>query len=220
MGKCFFVTGTDTEVGKTIVSLALMQKFAADGLTVAGYKPVAKGSKNTEEGPRNQDALLLQAQGSRRYSYQEINPVTLLEDEVSLNRDTVIDYNVLTKGAIALAEKNDRLIIEGTAGWRTLLNNGKPLSDWAITQSLPVILVVGIKPGCVSHALLTAEAVDRDGLPLAGWVANRINPGLPHYAEIIQSLQAKISAPLLGEIPYLPRIAQRELSHYLNLSTL
>ncbi|PKH26592.1 dethiobiotin synthase [Enterobacterales bacterium CwR94] len=220
MTKCFFVTGTDTEVGKTVVSLALLQKFAEAGQRVAGYKPVAKGSRMTEHGPRNQDALLLQAHSSAEWTYAQINPVTLVEDEISLNRDTCIDHQALQSGLVTLAEQSDCVIVEGSGGWRTLLNDGKPLSDWAIAQQLPVILVVGIKPGCVSHALLTAETVIADGLKLAGWVANRINPGLPHYAEIIHALQEKIPAPLLGELPYLPRAAERDLRGYIDISAL
>jgi dethiobiotin synthetase len=100
------------------------------------------------------------------------------------------------------------------------MNDLRPLSEWAVQEQLPVVLVVGIKLGCISHALLTAQAVVNDGLPLLGWVANRINPGLAHYAQIIDVLRDKIPAPLLGELPYLPRAETRELAHYLDLSAL
>lgn len=219
MLKRLFVTGTDTEVGKTVVSRALLQKLAAQGKQAVGYKPVAKSNQQTEEGPRNKDALVLQASSSIQLPYQAINPVTLLKDEISTSR-TPIDYATLSHGLKTLDGQADYTVVEGTGGWRSLMNDLRPLSDWAVQEQLPVVLVVGIKLGCISHALLTAQAVVNDGLPLLGWVANRINPGLAHYAEIIDVLRDKISAPLLGELPYLPRAETRELAHYLDLSAL
>ncbi|MBV4366620.1 dethiobiotin synthase [Erwinia sp. BNK-24-b] len=215
-----FVTGTDTEVGKTVVSRALLQKLSEGGKRVAGFKPVAKGSQQTEEGLRNKDALVLQASSSVTLPYSAINPLTLVDDEISTSRDVVIDYPVLSAHLRTLSEQVDAVVVEGTGGWQSLMNDLRPLSAWAVDEQLPVVLVVGIKLGCVSHALLTAQAIINDGLPLLGWVANRINPGLAHYAEIIDVLSQKIPAPLLGEFPYLPRPEQRELAHYLDLSTL
>ncbi len=112
------------------------------------------------------------------------------------------------------------MVVEGTGGWRSLMNDGRPLSCWVVEQQLPVVLVVGIQSGCISHALLTAEAIAQDGLPLLGWVANRINPGLAQYSDIIEILREKISAPLLGELPYLPRAEQRDLTPYIDISLL
>ncbi|MEN5015596.1 dethiobiotin synthase [Erwinia sp. Eh17-17] len=219
MLKRLFVTGTDTEVGKTVVSRALLQKLATNSKHAVGYKPVAKSSQQTEEGPRNKDALVLQASSSVMLPYQAINPVTLLEDEVSTSR-TSISYATLSSGLHALDEHADYIVVEGTGGWRSLMNDLRPLSDWVVQEQLPVVLVVGIKLGCISHALLTAQAIVNDGLPLLGWVANRINPGLAHYAEIINVLGDKIPAPLLGELPYLPRAESRDLAHYLDLTPL
>ncbi|CCG87244.1 dethiobiotin synthase [Erwinia piriflorinigrans] len=219
MSTRLFVTGTDTEVGKTVVSRALLQKLTAEGKRSVGYKPVAKSSNQTPEGARNQDALVLQASSSVALPYQAINPVTLLDNEISTS-PTPISYDVLSTGLKALDDHADYIIVEGTGGWRSLMSDLQPLSDWAVREQLPVVLVVGIKLGCISHALLTAQAVINDGLPLCGWVANRINPGLSHYAEIIAVLRNKIPAPLLGEIPYLSRPETRELAHYLDLSPL
>jgi len=219
MLKRLFVTGTDTEVGKTVVSRALLQKLATGSKQAVGYKPVAKSSQQTEEGPRNKDALVLQACSSVPLPYHAINPVTLLEDEISTSC-TPISYAALSRGLQALDQHADYIVVEGTGGWRSLMNDLRPLSDWAVQEQLPVVLVVGIKLGCISHALLTAQAVINDGLPLLGWVANRINPGLAHYAEIIDVLRDKIPAPLLGELPYLPRAESRDLAHYLDLTPL
>lgn len=215
-----FVTGTDTAVGKTVVTRALMQKLAETHPAVVGYKPVAKSSQMTADGLRNKDALILHQASTLDVPYEAINPVTLLEDEISTHRGEVINYARLSSGLQTLEAQADMVVIEGTGGWRSLMNDLRPLSDWVIQEQLPVVLVVGIKLGCISHALLTAQAIINDGLPLLGWVANRINPGLAHYAEIIEVLQEKIPAPLLGELPYLPRAEQRELAGYINLSAL
>ncbi|WP_067710389.1 MULTISPECIES: dethiobiotin synthase [unclassified Erwinia] len=220
MLKRLFVTGTDTEVGKTVVSRALLQKLAEGNKRTVGYKPVAKGSQQTAEGVRNKDALILQVSSSVQLPYAVINPITLLEDEISTSRDASIDYPKLSQGLSALAGQVDHVVVEGTGGWLSLMNDLRPLSAWAVTEKLPVVMVVGIKLGCISHALLTAQAIANDGLPLLGWVANRINPGLAHYAEIIAVLEEKIPAPLLGELPYLPRAEGRDLAKYIDLSPL
>lgn len=216
--KRIFVTGTDTEVGKTVVTRAVLQKLSEGGKRVAGYKPIAKGSQQTEQGPRNKDALILQASSSVILPYESVNPLTLLDDEISTSRDKMIDYRMLSEGLQSLSVQADHVVVEGTGGWLSLMNDLRPLSAWAVEERLPIIMVVGIKLGCISHALLTAQAVINDGLPLLGWVANRINPGLAHYAEIIEVLSSKIPAPLLGELPYLPKPERRELAGYLDLS--
>ncbi|KAB8313779.1 ATP-dependent dethiobiotin synthetase BioD [Erwinia endophytica] len=220
MLKHLFVTGTDTGVGKTVVSHALLQKLSTGNKRVAGYKPVAKGSQQTEAGLRNEDALVLQSSSSPGLPYAAINPVTLLDDEISTSRDAIIDYRTLSQGLHSLCEQMDHVVVEGTGGWRSLMNDMRPLSCWVVEEKLPVVMVVGIKQGCISHALLTAQAIISDGLPLLGWVANRINPGLAHYAEIITVLSNNIPAPLLGELPYLPKAETRDLTKYLDLGVI
>ncbi|AOR65323.1 dethiobiotin synthase [Pectobacterium wasabiae] len=217
MLKRIFVTGTDTAVGKTVVSKALLQKLALAGKSVAGYKPIAKGCEETEAGLRNKDALLLQAASTLELPYNMVNPIALREDEISAS-DEAIDYCTMTQGLRHMSETADIVVVEGTGGWRTVMNDLRPYSEWVVQEQLPVVLVVGIKLGCISHALLTAQAIINDGLPLVGWVANRINPGLANYAEIIHVLRKKIPAPQLGELPYLPRAEQRDLSSYIDLS--
>lgn len=220
MLKRFFITGTDTAVGKTVVSRALLQALAASGRSVAGYKPVAKGSKETPEGLRNKDALVLQSVSSIQLPYDAINPIALSEEESSVAHSCAISYSLLSSGLAKLDEQVDHVVVEGTGGWRSLMNDLRPLSEWVVQEQLPVVMVVGIQEGCINHALLTAQAIASDGLPLIGWVANRINPGLAHYAEIINVLSRKIPAPLIGELPYLPRAEQRDLAQYVDLQTL
>ena len=220
MLKRLFVTGTDTDVGKTVVSRGLLQAFAAQGRLVAGYKPIAASCQETSEGIRNRDALVLQASSTVPLSYEEINPITCLDEVFHAHTTQDIDYSVMSRGLHHLATKADTVVVEGSGGWRVLMNDLRPYAEWVVQEQLPVILVVGIQLGCVSHALLSAQSIINDGLPLLGWVANRINPGMPHYAETIDALQQRIPAPLLGEIPYLPRAEQRELAQYLDISSL
>lgn len=216
----FFITGTDTSVGKTVVSRALLQALASGGKRVAGYKPVAKGSKETADGLRNKDALVLQSSSSLALPYDAINPLALSEEESSVAHSSPINYSMLSTGLANLESQVDHVVVEGTGGWRSLMNDLRPLSEWVVQEQLPVLMVVGIQEGCINHALLTAQAIANDGLPLIGWVANRINPGLSHYAEIIDVLSKKLPAPLIGELPYLPRAETRELAQYINLSRL
>ncbi|MBJ3816179.1 ATP-dependent dethiobiotin synthetase BioD [Shimwellia pseudoproteus] len=220
MFKRFFITGTDTAVGKTVVSRALLQALAASGECVAGYKPVAKGSKMTPEGLRNKDALVLQSTSTLDLPYSAVNPVALSEEESSVAHSSPINYSLLSEGLAHLSGRADHVLVEGTGGWRSLMNDLRPLSEWVVQEQLPVLMVVGIQEGCINHAILTAQAVANGGLPLIGWVANRINPGLAHYAEIIDVLSKKIPAPLIGELPYLPRAEQRELSQYIDADRL
>lgn len=215
-----FVTGTDTAVGKTVVSRALLQSFIQTGCSAAGYKPVARCAVKTADGLRNKDAQVLQSASSVDLPYEAINPLVFQEEEICTHPGQNIDYGLLTRGLTSLVQQVDRVVVEGTGGWRSLMNDGRPLSCWVVEQQLPVVLVVGIQSGCISHALLTVEAIARDGLPLVGWVANRINPGLAQYSDIIEILQEKIGAPLLGELPYLPRAEQRDLTPYIDISLL
>ncbi|OON40402.1 dethiobiotin synthase [Izhakiella australiensis] len=213
--KRVFVTGTDSAIGKTVACCALMQKLSSQGKRVVGYKPIGRNSLQTTEGLRNPDALVLQAASTLEMSYEAINPLAYEDDEVSAQRGSAVNYAALSEGLAALSSQADTVIIEGTGGWRNLLSDLRPLSEWVVQEQLPVIMVVGIQSGCISHALLTSQAILADGLPLVGWVANRINPGLAHYADIIEVLSEKLPAPLLGEIPYLPRPEKRALADYL-----
>ena len=215
-----FVTGTDTAVGKTVVSRALLQSFIQTGHSAVGYKPIARCAVKTPDGLRNKDAQVLQSASSIDLPYQAINPLVFQEEEICTHPTQIIDYGLLTQGLTRLMQQASRVVVEGTGGWRSLMNDGRPLSCWVVEQQLPVVLVVGIQSGCISHALLTAEAIVQDGLPLLGWVGNRINPGLAHYSDIIGILREKIGAPLLGELPYLPRAEQRDLTPYIDISLL
>lgn len=216
----FFVTGTDARVGKTIVTRALLQAMAAQGKCALGYKPVATGSQELADGIRNKDAVTLQNSSSISYPFDKITPLALLDEDMFVSDIPDNIFEIMTAGLKFMCEGGDAVVIEGCDGWRTLITPQRFYSDWVRQLNIPVILVVGIQEGCVSHALLSAQAIIADGLSLAGWVANRINPCLSHYQETIDAIGRNIPAPLLGEIPYLPRAESRDMAKYIDLSLL
>ncbi|MCG7496136.1 dethiobiotin synthase [Vibrio sp. Of7-15] len=224
MINALFIAGTDTEVGKTVASKAILQALAHKGYVTAGYKPVAAGCEQTEQGPHNSDALHLQKAATLDLSYEEVNPYPLMlpaSPHIAAKHDDVsICFDVLSEGLAKLKEKSDVVLVEGAGGWRVPVSDQECLSRWVKKEKLPVVLVVGVKLGCLSHAMLTAEAIMQDGLEIVGWVANRINPGTEHYAEIIEMLEDKIPAPKLGEIPYVPSAKRQDIGKYIDVSEL
>lgn len=225
MTERFYVTGTDTEVGKTVASTALLQAARLLGRRAVGYKPVASGSEMTDEGLRNSDALALQRNSALPLHYEEVNPYTFAEPTsphiVSADEQRPIEAGVLSAGLRALEAQADWVLVEGAGGWFTPLSPTLTLADWVRDEQLPVILVVGVKLGCINHAVLTAQAVQQAGLRLAGWIANDVVPPGRRHAEYLSTLQRMLPAPLLGEIPWLGEsVDDRPLGGYLDLSLL
>ncbi|SNY76960.1 dethiobiotin synthase [Enterobacter sp. CC120223-11] len=225
MTERYFVTGTDTEVGKTVASSALLQAANRAGYRTAGYKPVASGSEMTDEGLRNTDALALQRNSGVALSYAEVNPYTFEEPTsphiVSEDEGRPVDAHTLSAGLHALSQKADWVLVEGAGGWYTPLSSTYTFADWVQAEQLPVILVVGVKLGCINHAVLTAQAVQQAGLMLAGWIANDVIPPGKRHTEYMATLTRMLPAPLLGEIPYLSEGPERaEPGQYLDLTAL
>ncbi|WP_368940259.1 dethiobiotin synthase [Proteus mirabilis] len=225
MAKTWFLTGTDTEVGKTVVSSALLQCATQQGYQTAGYKPVASGSEWLPEGLRNSDALTLQQFSSVPLAYQQVNPYCFETPTsphiVSEETKQPIDFQVMSKGLSYLQQRADWVLVEGAGGWFTPLSANQFFADWVIEEKLPVILTVGIKLGCINHALLTQQAIWQSGLTLAGWVANEIEPAGQYQQQYLATLMAHIKAPLLGKIPYLTQdVKQHNFTSYLDLSYL
>lgn len=225
MSKRYFVTGTDTEVGKTVASSALLQAARLQGKTTAGYKPVASGSEMTAQGLRNTDALALQRNSTLPLDYAAVNPYTFAEPTsphiISADEGRPIAFSVLSDGLRALERQADWVLVEGAGGWFTPLSDELTFADWVQREQLPVILVVGVKLGCINHAMLTAQAVQQAGLRLAGWIANDVvAPGKRHQ-EYLATLRRVLPAPFLGEIPWLADGAEHaDNGHYLDLSAL
>lgn len=225
MIKKWFVTGTDTEVGKTVASCALLQAATKAGYRTAGYKPVASGSELTPQGIRNGDAQALLRNSGVALSYEQVNPMAFLEPTsphiISADEQRPIDFSRMSAGLNELSLLADWVQVEGAGGWFTPLSNTTTFADWVIEERLPVILVVGIKLGCINHAMLTAEAVKQAGLSLAGWIANDVQPTGKRHQEYLATLVQRLPAPLLGEIPWLRDITDKTpLGDYLDLSKL
>lgn len=225
MTKTYFVTGTDTEVGKTIASCALLQAAGQLGYRTVGYKPVASGSEMTADGLRNSDALALQRNSTLAVDYAAINPYTFAEPTsphiISADEGRPIQAPVMSAGLRALEKQADWVLVEGAGGWLTPLSPTLSFADWVQAEQLPVILVVGVKLGCINHALLTAQAIRQAGLTLVCWVANDVTPPGKRHAEYMATLRRTLAAPLLGEIPWLSETPeQAETGRYIDLSTL
>ena len=225
MTKTFFITGTDTEVGKTVSTVALLRAANKLGLLTAAYKPVASGCDLMEEGLCNQDVVMLQKNTSLRLAYEQLVGYCfephiaphIASDECGVP----IELDVLSQGLTRLKETDaDMIFVEGAGGWRLPIGHGHFLSDWVRHEDLPVILVVGAKLGCLNHTMLTSEAIERDHLNLAGWCVNRIHPGMSYYTANLDTLKSLLPAPFLGEIPYLARPFESDLGQYLDLSAL
>lgn len=221
----FFVTGTSTEVGKTRICQALLFAAKAKGLRTIAIKPIAAGCDNTSAGLRNEDALLLQEAMTEPLSYDQVNPVAL-EQAIAphiaaqlVGQELSVRY-FAQHCSEALSKTHDFALIEGAGGWRVPLSREETLADLALALQTPVILVVGMGLGCLNHALLSAEAIQRDGLRLAGWVANSPGPAMPYLAENIATLKSRLSAPFLGEVPFLPDESAQSASRHLALDSL
>ncbi|EGR2104656.1 dethiobiotin synthase [Vibrio cholerae] len=224
MRNAIFIAGTDTDVGKTVASKAILQALATHNIATIGYKPVAAGSDKTEFGYRNSDALHLMKAATVDVPYEDVNPYALVlptSPHIAAKHENVtIDYALLSNKLSKHKQNAELVVVEGAGGWRVPTSDSDCLSTWVKQERLPVILVVGIKLGCLSHAILTAEAIRADELELVGWIANRINPGTEHYAEIIEHLEGRLGTPKLGEIPYMPKAKRQELGKFIQLDHL
>ena len=220
----FFIAGTDTDVGKTLIATGLLAAAQQRGLSTVAIKPVAAGCEQTAEGLRNDDALQLQQAMSLPLPYEQVNPVALqpaiaphIAAEQAGKRLLLSQLAGYCQGV--LMQPADMALVEGAGGWRVPLNRMETLAGLAKTLNIPVILVVGVRLGCINHALLTAEAIAADGVALAGWVASRLDPHMPCYQENLTALQARLQAPCLGEVPFLDKPDAEAVSAYLNLDS-
>jgi dethiobiotin synthetase len=202
----FFVTGTDTGVGKTLVSCALLHAFAACGLRAVGMKPVAAGAISTADTLINEDVAALTAASTVTAPHELVNPYCFAPPVAphiaAAETGVEIDFGRIEHAYRELTTSADCVIVEGAGGFRVPLGAQADTRDLAVRLALPVILVVGMRLGCLSHALLTAESVDSAGLRLAGWIANHTDPTMARADENVSALQARLQAPLLARIPY------------------
>lgn len=201
-----FVAGTDTEIGKTTITLALMEFYKQKGFKVAAMKPVASGAEETAGGLRNNDALLLQKHSSKDYAYEQINPYPLIRPVspyiAAKQQKVIIREKEIMCAFQSLQANTDLVIMEGLGGWRMPLDDSLQMSDLVRKLQIPVFLVVGLRLGCINHALLTVESIAKDGVNLAGWFANRIDPDYESADETVGLLCKRINAPLMGVVPW------------------
>jgi len=210
-GRGFFITGTDTGVGKTRVAVALCRAFAASGRRTAAMKPVASGCTRAAAGLRNEDALALQSAIDVRAGYADLNPYAFepaIAPHIAAAQAGVdIEDAVLDRSFERLALQSEVMIVEGAGGWLAPLDRGRTFADLAQRWELDVILVVGLRLGCLNHALLTQESVQRRGLRLAGWVINRIDAHMPAADDNAATLRERLFSPCLGDLPWVPQEA-------------
>lgn len=201
-----FIAGTDTGIGKTHAACALLHALRDAGESACGMKPVASGCVDTPDGRRNDDALALLAAGSVPLPYELVNPVALrdpLSPHLAAVREgVVIALPPLRECFDALRASHDRVVVEGVGGWLVPLAPGLFAADMPKAWALPVILVVGLRLGCLSHALLTARAIEADGCRLLGWIANRVDPAMEAADDNLASLRELLPAPCLGVLPH------------------
>lgn len=208
MAKNYFIAGTDTSVGKTFIACALMKAAQRTGLTTAAIKPVAAGCELIDGQLKNDDALLLQQCMSKDLDYDVINPVALelaiaphIAAQKAGKNITVSRLTGYCRGTLMCAGQFN--VVEGAGGWRVPLNNRETMADLVKELRLPVILVVGMRLGCINHTLLTVEAMLRDGLNIAGWIANCIDPNMPALQENIDSIETRLAFPLLAKVDFI-----------------
>jgi len=223
--RTYFITGTDTGVGKTLVCSALLEAVNKANLTSVALKPVAAGCEMTDLGLINEDALELQSHMSVELSYEDVNPIALepaiaphiAAAEIDLN----IDIDELAQHCQAMTSDADVMLIEGAGGWRVPLNEEQYMSDLVKALNVPVIIVVAMRLGCINHALLTAEAIRADGLQVAGWVANcTVAESMPSMGDNLLALRDRMEAPFLGYLPYFEDPDPSQIAPYLEISYL
>jgi len=207
MTQAWFIAGTDTEIGKTFITCALLHTARRAGFTALGMKPVAAGADWIDGDYVNEDAARLRAAGSFDPGLADLNPVCLrspIAPHIAAAEEGVaIDEDAILAAYRRLAAQADVVLVEGVGGFRVPLGPARDTADLAVAFGLPVILVVGLRLGCISHALLTAEAIRARGLHLVGWVANQVDPAMLRVDENIAAIDARIGAPCLGRVAHL-----------------
>jgi dethiobiotin synthetase len=224
MTSGLFVTGTDTGCGKTEITLGVMRNLQQQGESVLGMKPIASGAIVTEEGLRNEDALRIQAQCSREIAYSSVN-LMVYQRPISPHlaakaEGQPIRLDEILQGYNHLQTQADIVVVEGIGGWHVPLGDSITLADLARGLDLPMIMVVGMRLGCLNHALMTAECILNSGVQLKGWVANLVDPEMQAVEDNINTLRSWLPAPCLGEVPFLEAPSADRVADYLDGSLL
>lgn len=216
-----YVTGTDTGIGKTLASCALLHALRGQGLRAVGMKPVASGCEGSDGVWRNADALALQAAGEPGIAYDDINPFALqhpLAPELAA-RDAGVDVALppILAAHARLASVADAVVVEGVGGWAAPLSATLMQADLVRALRSPVLLVVGLRLGCINHALLSARAIAADGAQLAGWIASHVDPQMERVEDNLAILRARLPAPCWGVLPHAPAADPAALARHLRI---
>lgn len=207
--RSVFVTGTDTGIGKSLASASLLHALRAQGLRAVGMKPVASGCEATPHGLRNEDALLLQAASDPCPAYADVNPYALpapLAPELAAaDAGVTLELAPVLDAYARLAAQADTVVVEGVGGWAAPLTATLDQIDLVRALDLPVVLVVGLRLGCINHARLTARAIEADGARLVGWIASGVDPSMARADDNFALLQARLPAPCWGRLPHRAR---------------
>lgn len=219
-----YVTGTDTGIGKTLASSALLHALRGQGLRAAGMKPVASGCERIEGEWRNADALALQAAGEPGIAYADINPYALehpLAPELAA-RDAGIEVTLrpILDAYARLADRADALIVEGVGGWAAPLSSSLMQADLVRALQLPVVLVVGLRLGCLNHAWLSARAIAADGIHLAGWIASHVDPEMQRVEDNLAMLRERMPGSCWGVLPHAPDADPVAMARHLRIPVL
>jgi len=216
----FFIAGTDTNIGKTLVAAALLHAYADLGYRVVGMKPVAAGAELVEGVWANEDVAMLRAAGNVQAAPELVNPYLFREPIAphiaAEHKGVRIEIPRIRAAFEALAEQADVVVVEGVGGLLVPLSEDKDAADLAVALGLPLILVVGMRLGCINHALLSMEAIAARGLKLAGWVANRLDPAMAAYDENLTTLSKRLPAPLLAELPHMANVDPQRAATFLS----
>lgn len=203
----YYITGTDTGIGKSVASTGLLHVLRARGLRAVGMKPVASGCERTAEGWRNEDALALQQASDPQPAYADINPYALpnpLAPELAAaDAGVAIALPAIEAAYARLTAMADAVVVEGVGGWAAPLTATLDQVDVVRALELPVVMVVGLRLGCINHARLTAQAIAADGIALAGWIANDIDPAMARADDNFAILQRVLAAPCWGRLPFM-----------------
>ena len=218
----YFVTGTDTGVGKTLVTAALLHAFEKTGLRVTGMKPIAAGAELIDGELWNEDVAMLAVASNTNLPRELTTPYLLREpaaphiaaqlEHVSLDIQRLLDCYQ------QIAQQSDCVIVEGVGGFCVPINDDVDTADLAVKLGLDVVMVVGLRLGCINHALLTAEAIKARGLNLVGWVANQIDVNMPHQQANLQALEQRLSAPLIGVVPWMAAVSAQVAADKIDIS--
>ncbi len=216
MREAFFITGTDTEIGKTYTTAALLHYFNQQGLKTAGLKPIASDAQQTANGLRNDDALQLQAAMSMEFPYDQVNPFTFeppIAPHIAVEPDRLDVQSTIAACQSVLNSEYEVLLVEGAGGWAAPLNYEETFADLASAFAFPIILVVGLKLGCLNHTILSWESINARSLPFAGWIANHIDPHMLEQTKNIKTLEKVIGMPPLAIIPHNGELTEMRLRY-------